>query len=118
MEKALGQCISKYADLANEELEIIRPRLEVRELGKREVLLRIGEQEQHLNLVIKGVLRKYFYKGREEVITQLAKEGDLISSSVSFFAAGKSRIGKLRFARRTSDHHSTNVSRRVERRRM
>src|SRR2546429_7742162 len=91
MEKALGQCISKYADLANEELEIIRPRLEVRELGKREVLLRIGEQEQHLNLVIKGVLRKYFYKGREEVITQLAKEGDLISSSVSFFSGQPSQ---------------------------
>ena len=85
MEKALGQYVSKYADLTDEDLELIRPRMEVRELAKRQMLIHAGEQEQYLNLVVKGVFRKYFYKGREEVITQLAKEGDLICSSVSFF---------------------------------
>ena len=86
MEKALRQYISKYADLTDEDLELIRTRIEVRELAKRQILIHAGEQEQYLNLVVKGVFRKYFYKGRDEVITQLAKEGDLISSSVSFFS--------------------------------
>ena len=86
MEKALRQYISKYADLTDEDLELIRTRIEVRELAKRQILIHVGEQEQYLNLVVKGVFRKYFYKGRDEVITQLAKEGDLISSSVSFFS--------------------------------
>jgi CRP-like cAMP-binding protein len=85
MEKALGQYVSKFADLTDEDLELIRTRMEVRELAKRQMLIHAGEQEQYLNLVVKGVFRKYFYKGREEVITQLAKEGDLICSSVSFF---------------------------------
>ena len=87
MEKALRQYVSKYADLTDEDLELIRTRIEVRELAKRQVLVHAGEQEQYLNLVIKGVFRKYFNKGRDEVITQLAKEGDLISSSISFFSA-------------------------------
>jgi CRP-like cAMP-binding protein len=91
MEKALGQYISKYADLTDEDLELIRPRMEVRELAKRQLLIQAGETEQYLHLVVKGVLRKYFYKGREEVITQLAKEGDLICSSVSFFSGQPSQ---------------------------
>jgi CRP-like cAMP-binding protein len=86
MEKALRQYVSKYADLTDEDFELIRTRIEVRELTKRQVLVHAGEQEQYLNLVIKGVFRKYFNKGRDEVITQLAKEGDLISSSISFFS--------------------------------
>jgi len=85
MEKALGQYVSNFADLTDEDLELIRTRMEVRELAKRQMLIHAGEQEQYLNLVVKGVFRKYFFKGREEVITQIAKEGDLICSSVSFF---------------------------------
>jgi CRP-like cAMP-binding protein len=91
MEKALGQYISKYADLTNEELELIRPYITLREFAKRQPLIQLGEDEQYLNLVVKGVLRKYFLKGREEVITQLAKEGDLICSSVSFFTGQPSQ---------------------------
>ena len=91
MEKALGQYISRYADLTNEELNLILPRIEVREVPKRHLLVQAGEQEQYLNLVSKGVLRKYFFKGREEIITQLAKEGDLISSSVSFLSGQPSQ---------------------------
>ena len=91
MEKALGHYLSKYADLTNEELELIRPYIQVREFSKRQLVMQVGEKEEYLNLVVKGVLRKYFYKGREEVITQLAKEGDLICSSVSYFSGQPSQ---------------------------
>jgi CRP-like cAMP-binding protein len=91
MEKALGNYLVRYPNLTDEELEMIRACMEVRELAKRQLLIQPGEQEEYLNLVAKGVLRKFFYKGREEVITQLAKEGDLISSSVSFFSGQPSQ---------------------------
>jgi CRP-like cAMP-binding protein len=91
MEKSLGQYISKYADLTDEDLNLIRPRIEVREFSKRQLLIAAGEHEHYLNLLVKGVLRKYFYKGREEVITHLAKEGDLICASVSFFSGQPSQ---------------------------
>lgn len=66
-------------------------RLEVRQFPRRSMLIREGEQEKYLNLVAKGILRKFFYKGTQEVITQLAGEGSLISSSVSFFAGNSSQ---------------------------
>ena len=91
MEKALGHYVSQYADLTNEELESIRPYIQVTQIAKRQLITQVGEQEQFLHLVVKGVLRKYFYKGREEVITQLAREGDLICSSVSFFSGQPSQ---------------------------
>ncbi len=91
MEKALGQYLSQFANLTDEDLELIVPRMKVRELSKRQQLIHAGDQEDYLNLVAKGVLRKFFLKGREEVITQLAKEGDLICSSVSFFSGQPSQ---------------------------
>jgi len=35
---------------------------------------------------VKGLARKYFYKGRTEVITQIAREGELVNSSASFLS--------------------------------
>jgi CRP-like cAMP-binding protein len=87
MENALRQFLDKYLAVSGEEFELIRSHMETRQFPRRTVLVREGEQEKYLSMVLQGVLRKYFYKGREEVITQLASEGHLISSSVSFFSA-------------------------------
>src|SRR5688572_1727406 len=78
--------LSKYVEISPAEFSILEPLLEVRHYDKKVKLIDIGEQEIYLNFVVKGLVRKYFYKGREEVITQIAKEGDLISSSVSFLS--------------------------------
>lgn len=86
MEKALEKYLSRFAQLSPAELEAISSRMVIRDVRKREMLLNVGEQENYLNLVMKGVIRKFFYKNRDEVITQIACEGDLISSSVSFLS--------------------------------
>src|SRR5688572_33002330 len=78
--------LSKYVEISPAEFSILEPLLEVRNYDKKVKLIEIGEQETYLNFVVKGLARKYFYKGREEIITQIAKEGDLISSSVSFLS--------------------------------
>jgi CRP-like cAMP-binding protein len=43
-----------------------------------------------MNFVVKGLVRMYFPKGRTEVITNIAKEGQLISSSASFLSGAPS----------------------------
>lgn len=91
MENALRQFLDKYLAITGEEFELIRSHMETRQFPRRTIVVREGEQEHYLNMVLQGVLRKYFYKGREEIITQLASEGALVSSSVSFFSSAPSQ---------------------------
>jgi CRP-like cAMP-binding protein len=79
--------LSQYVDISPAEFSLLEPLLEVRHYDKKVKLIDIGEPEGYLNFVVKGLARKFFYKGRDEVITQIAKEGDLVSSSVSFLSS-------------------------------
>lgn len=82
----LQKYIDQFIDLPAEELEALINSIEVRSVDKKVRLTDVNETEKHLYFVIKGLARKFFYKGKEEVITQIAKEGELISSSVSYFS--------------------------------
>jgi CRP-like cAMP-binding protein len=90
MVKALKDYLGKFIELTPEEFEQIRSIAEVRTYDKKVKLIDAGEKELYFNFILKGLARKYFYKGDEEIITQLAKEGELISSSVSFLSGENS----------------------------
>lgn len=90
MVKALQDYLSRFIELSEEDLETITSIAEVRTYDKKVKLVDQGEYENYFNFIIKGLARKYFYKGTEEIITQLAKEGEVISSSVSFLSGEKS----------------------------
>jgi len=66
---------------------LLGDRIVVRNFDKKQQMLRAGEVEQYLNFVVKGLARMYFYKGKTQVITNIAKEGEIISSSSSFLSA-------------------------------
>src|SRR4051794_26297495 len=91
MVKALKDYLGKFIELTDEEFNMIASIAEVRTFDKKIRLVDLGENEQYFNFILKGLARKYFYKGDEEIITQLAKEGELISSSVSFLSGEKSQ---------------------------
>ncbi|HET9280208.1 MAG TPA: Crp/Fnr family transcriptional regulator [Flavitalea sp.] len=78
--------LSKYVEISPAEFDNLELLLEARNYDKKVKLIDICEQENYLNFDVKGLARKYFYKGREEVITRIAKEGEVISSSVSFLS--------------------------------
>jgi len=82
----LQKYIDQFIDLPAEELEALINSIEVRSVDKKVRLTDVNETEKYLYFVIKGLARKYFLKGKEEVITQIAREGELISSSVSYFS--------------------------------
>ena len=91
MKDLLYQYLRRFINLSQEELSFIQQYAELRHFDKKVRLINIGEQEMYANFVVKGVLKKFFYNNRhEEVITQIAKEGELISSSVSFLSGSKS----------------------------
>ena len=90
MVKALKEYLARFIDLTDKELEQLTAIAEVRTYDKKVKLVDQGEYETYFNFIVKGLARKYFYKENEEIITQLAKEGEIISSSVSYLSGEKS----------------------------
>src|SRR5690242_2962520 len=86
----LKKYISGFVSLTNEEFALMASVLVIRNFDKKELLTRAGEVENYLNFVVKGLVRKYFYKGRTEIITQIAKEGEFVNSSASFLSGNPS----------------------------
>ena len=87
MVSRIKEYIGRFLTLTPEEWNTLAETFEVRTCDKKVKLLEIGEVENYIHFVVKGLARKYFYKEGEEIITQLAKEGELISSSVSFLSS-------------------------------
>jgi len=87
---ALRQYLSRYVPLSNEEFTFLADKLVIRNFDKKQLLTDAGEVENYLNFTVKGLARKYFYKGRTEIITQIAREGELINSSASFLSGAPS----------------------------
>lgn len=76
--------IQQYIKIPEHDFNQFLPYFEVRPFAKREEVLRYGQTDDYLNLVVKGLLRKYVLVGKNEKTLQLATEGKVIQSEVSF----------------------------------
>jgi CRP-like cAMP-binding protein len=86
MLERLRQYVSGYVPLTDEEFALLAENITIRTFGRRELLVRAGEKELYMNFVVKGLVRMYFYNGKAEVVTNIAKEGHLISSSAAYLS--------------------------------
>lgn len=83
--RAFHQYLNKYVELSDDEFgNMVLPFLTVRKFDKKELLTRAGEIENWLNFIGRGVIRKYYLKGKEEINTQISTEGHIIHSQESF----------------------------------
>jgi len=95
-----GECFEKllvylqrFSDINREALDQLIPFLEIRRFDKKTVLVQQGEVDHYLNVVIKGLVRKYVPQSKKgEVTLQLATEGHLIQSEISFHHRTKSEV--------------------------
>lgn len=77
--------VHRYTQLRKEELMQLLPFLDIRLYEKKEMILSAGEIDSYLNIVMKGMARKYIVLGKNrEVTLQLATEGHFIQSEISF----------------------------------
>src|ERR1700754_5184790 len=86
----LRQYVSGYVALTNEEFTFLADRIVVRNFDKRHQLLQAGEIEHYMSFIVKGLARMYFFKGKSEMIINIAKEGQMISSSAAFLSGAPS----------------------------
>lgn len=76
--------LKRFSSLTHEDLDIISSFLEIRMFEKKHIVVNTGETENYFNIVIKGLVRKYFSLGKKEITLQLATEGHFINSEISF----------------------------------
>ncbi len=82
--------VSKYISLNDEELAFLTGMFELRNFEKRQLLIAEGEVERYLNFIIRGLARKFFHRKKEEMVTQFAKENELICCYDSFLSGNPS----------------------------
>jgi CRP-like cAMP-binding protein len=65
---------------------------EFRNFARKQVIVREGEIDNYLNMVVEGLVRKYVRIRKSEVILQLATEGHVIHSEISFLTRTPSPV--------------------------
>ena len=78
------QFIDRHIELTDEEFQLLASKLRVVNFDKKTKLVDIGEVATTIYFVYKGMSRRYFYRGKQEVITHLIKEGGMMGSVISF----------------------------------
>jgi CRP-like cAMP-binding protein len=78
--------LNKFVPLGMDEYQSsIVPYVEVRTFKKKAIISPAGEVDDYINFIGKGLVRKYFRKDDSEIITQIAREGQIIHSQESFY---------------------------------
>ena len=80
----LHRYFTRFAPLTKQEFNQFLPYIEVREFDKKSFVVRAGEVERYLNIVAWGLVRKYLPVRGRELTIQLATEGHIIHSDLSF----------------------------------
>lgn len=77
--------LQKLTDLTEEEFNrYLAPVCKVRKFAKKEQISKAGEVENYFNFITKGLARKYYRKGHQEINTQISYEGQMLLSQESF----------------------------------
>ena len=83
--KPFIEYLRKFIDLTEDEFQqFLMPFIKVRRFGKKECLTRAGEVDNYFNFIIKGLIRKYYKKDKDQINTQISYEGHIIHSQESF----------------------------------
>jgi CRP-like cAMP-binding protein len=87
----IRQFINQHIELTDEEFQTLALKLHPVSFDKKTKIVDIGEVATTIYFVTKGITRRYFYRGKQEVITHLVKESGLMGSVISFLTGEPSR---------------------------
>jgi CRP-like cAMP-binding protein len=76
--------LSAYTPLTRTEFNQLLPYIEIREFDKKIQVVREGEVENYLNIIVRGLVRKYLLVKGKELVTQLATEQQIVHAELSF----------------------------------
>lgn len=80
----LHRYFARFTPLSKQEFNEFLTYIEVREFGKKCIVIPAGEVERYVNVVAWGLVRKYLPVRNRELTIQIATEGHIIHSDISF----------------------------------
>ena len=83
--------LNQFIKVSIEEFAELITWAEPRQFEKKTMLTRPGEVEEYMYFITSGLIRKYFLKKDQEIITHLVKEGGIIGSGESFLTGKPSK---------------------------
>src|SRR5690349_21383503 len=84
--------LQRFVPVNREAFEQLIPYLEIRRFDKRKVLVNQGDIDDYLNVVIRGLVRKYINSDKGQITLQLATEGHFIQSEISYYRREPSQV--------------------------
>jgi CRP-like cAMP-binding protein len=84
--------LQRFMTITIEELKVLLSFCEIRQVEKRTILVKEGEVDNYLNMVVKGLIMKYVRVKKSDMILQLATEGHVIHSEISFLTRTPSLV--------------------------
>jgi CRP-like cAMP-binding protein len=84
--------LQRFMSITIDELKMLLTYCEIRQVEKRTILVKEGEVDNYLNMVVKGLVMKYVRVKKNDMILQLATEGHVIHSEISFLTRTPSLV--------------------------
>src|SRR6188472_2425237 len=84
--------LQRFMTITIDELKELLSYCEIRQVEKRTILVKEGEVDNYLNMVVKGLVMKYVRVKKNDMILQLATEGHVIHSEISFLTRTPSLV--------------------------
>jgi len=84
--------LQRFMTITIDELKMLLSYCEIRQVEKRTILVKEGEVDNYLNMVVKGLIMKYVRVKKSDMILQLATEGHVIHSEISFLTRSPSLV--------------------------
>lgn len=83
--------LSQFIKISPEEFAELITWAEPRQYEKKTILTKPGEVEEYMYFITSGLIRKYFLKKDQEIITHIVKEGGILGSGESFLTGKPSK---------------------------
>ena len=84
--------LQRFMTINVDELKELLSYCEIRQMDKRTIIVKEGEVDNYLNMVVKGLVMKYVRVKKSDMILQLATEGHVIHSEISFLTRSPSLV--------------------------
>lgn len=81
----LKSYLDKFHPLTDQEYAHFSSYFFIRNFMPKEQLIREGEVENNVYFIVNGIFRKYFRRGKSEIVTGFYQENEICLSAVSYF---------------------------------